>query len=242
MADTPGPSEVGFAEFVAKLISEVFEAIVTSQIDQEKRLTELAAAADLDLGEFAERFVTDEQVGLELARLFPGEDAEHPSAIYVGAPYRPRHKGLSEMPPVYAQLGSTLQRTDYTVKQRQARLNASGVEKIRLAVRKRLAEEQYAAMQQIMRRGVPRVIVDAGRVNAKLTYEVISTEDAGQLERATHLAEPLQPIGRSGLFREPTVLSKLRMVVRPADERSPQNQKLQVNVFGEVEINLKTIT
>ena len=242
MADAPGPSEVGFAEFVAKLTSEVFEAIVTSQIDQEKRLTELAAAADLDLDEFAERFVADEQVESELARLFPGEDAEHPSAIYVGAPYRPRHKGLSEMPPVYAQLGITLQRTDYTVKQRQARLNASGVQKITLAVRKRLVEEQYAAMQQIMRRGVPRVIVDAGRVNAKLTYEVISTEDAGQPERATHVAEPLQPIGRSRLFREPTVLSKLRMVVRPADERSPQNQKLQVNVFGEVEINLKTIT
>lgn len=121
-------------------------------------------------------------------------------------------------------------------------MNASGVQKITLAVRKRLGEEQYAAMQQIIRRGVPRVIVDASRVNAKLTYEVISTEDAGQPERATHVAEPLQPIGRSMLFREPTVLSKLRMVVRPADERSPQNQKLQVNVFGEVEINLKTIT
>ena len=242
MAEAPAPSEVGFAEFVAKLISEVFEAIVTSQIDQEKRLSELAAAADLDFGEFAERFVTYEQVELELARLFPGDDAQYPSAIYVGAPYRPKQKGLSEMPPVYAQLGITLLRTDYTVKQRRARLNASGVEKIIHAVREQLAKEQYAAMQQVMGRGVPRVIVDASRVNAKLTYEVISTEDGGQLERAKHLAEPLQPIGRDKFFREPTVLSKLRMLVRPADERSPQNQKLQVNVFGEVEINLKTIT
>jgi hypothetical protein len=31
-------------------------------------------------------------------------------------------------------------------------------------------------------------------------------------------------------------------MVRQADERSPQTQKLKVNVFGEVEVEFKTVT
>ena len=42
MEDIPKPIEVGFAEFIAKLVSEVFDAVVTSQFDQEKRIAELS--------------------------------------------------------------------------------------------------------------------------------------------------------------------------------------------------------
>ena len=66
MEDIPKPIEVGFAEFVAKLVSEVFDAVVTSQFDQEKRIAELSAAAGLPSEEFAKNFVTDEQTMEEL--------------------------------------------------------------------------------------------------------------------------------------------------------------------------------
>ncbi len=233
---------MGFAEFAAKLISEVFDAIVTSQFDQEKRLAELATLAALPVEEFAERFVTDEQIDSELARLFPGEKPEQPTAIYVGAPYRPRRKDISEQPPIYALLGVSLEKGDYAVKQREAFLTANGVEKIKSAVRQQLALNHYTAIREIIRRGLPRIIADAGRVNAKLTYEVLSIEEAARPERAARLAAPLQPLTRGIPLPEPTVLSKLRLIVRPADERVPQNQKLQVNVFGEVEISFKTVT
>jgi hypothetical protein len=242
MEDNPTPIEVGFAEFVAKLVSEVFDAIITSQFDQEKRIAELAAAAGLTPGEFADNFITDEQIAAELQRLFPGDTDKHPTSIYVGAPYRPRKQGVSELPPIHAILGITLQKGDYRVIQKKTVLTGAGVERVISAVRLRLADQHQAAVKEIIRRGLPRVIIDAGRVNAKLTYEVLNIEDHAEGEKAAKYAAPIKPLGSAILVPESSALSKLRLIVRPADERSPQNQKLKVNVFGEVEVDFKTVT
>jgi hypothetical protein len=242
MEDIPKAIEVGFAEFIAKLISEVFDAVVTSQVNQEKRIAELSDAADLPPEEFAEHFVTDEQTTAELERLFPGNSDKHRTAIYVGAPYRPKSEGVSELPPIHAVLGITLVKGDYRVVKKQAILTSAGVNKVKSAVRQHLAKAHQAAVQEIIRRGLPRVIADAGRVNAKLTYEILSTEDNAKFEKATPLGEPLRPLGQAIFIPESGALAKMRLVVRQADERSPQTQKLKVNVFGEVEVEFKTIT
>ena len=242
MEDIPKAIEVGFAEFIAKLVSEVFDAVVTSQLDQEKRIVELSAAAGLPSEEFAEHYVTNERTMEELERLFPGDSDKHPTAIYVGAPYRPKSKGVSELPPIYAILGITLQKGDYRVVKKQTVLTSSGVKKVKSVVRQHLAKEHQAAVKEIIRRGLPRVIADAGRVNAKLTYQVLSVEDNAKLEKAAKLGVPLRPLGHAVFIPESGALSKLRLAVRQADERSPQTQKLKVNVFGEVEVEFKTVT
>jgi hypothetical protein len=197
MEDIPKPIEAGFAEFIAKLISEVFDAVVTSQFDQEKRIAELSAAASLPSEEFAKKFVTDEQIMRELETLFPGDSDEHPTAIYVGAPYRPKREGISELPPIHAILGITLQKGDYRVFKKQIVLTSAGVKKVKSAVRQHLAKEHQAAIKEIIRRGLPRVITDAGRVNAKLTYEVLSIEDNAKLDDATKFGAPLRPLGHA---------------------------------------------
>jgi hypothetical protein len=242
MEEIPKAIEVGFAEFIAKLVSEVFDAVVTSQVNQEKRIAELSYAAGLPSEEFAEHFVTDEQTTAELERLFPGDSDEHPTAIYAGAPYRSKSEGFSELPPIHAVLGITLKKGDYRVVKKQTVLTSAGVSKVKSAVGQHLAKEHQTAVQEIIRRGLPRVIADAGRVNAKLTYEILKIEDDAKLEKATALGALLKPLGQAVFIPESGVLSKLRLVVRQADERSPQTQKLKVNVFGEVELEFKTIT
>lgn len=242
MAETPTPIEVGFAEFAAKLISEVFSAIVTSQFEQEKQQAELTATAALTLEEYAERAITNEQLDTELSQLFLGEKPDQPSSIFVGAPYQPKDKDVEEQPPIFAVLGVELQKGDYSVKKGKAKLTTSGVVKIRTALRSQLAQQQHGAINEIVRRGLPRVIADAGRVNAKLSYEVTEVEETTIAKRPQQIAASLKPIGQSMLMPASDMLSKLRLTVRLADERAPQNQQLQVNVFGEVEISFKTIT
>lgn len=239
MEDIPKAIEVGFAEFVAKLVSEVFDAVVTSQIDQEKRIAELSAAAGLPQEEFAEHFVSEEQTTAELQKLFPGDTEEHPTAIYVGAPYRPRSGGAGELPPIKALVGITLEKGDYRVVKKKTVLTSSGVEKVISGVHNRLALWNQAAVQEIIRRGLPRVIADAGRVNAKLTYEVLTTENGEGAKKP--FVTPSKPLVHALAMPESGALSKLRLVVRQADERLPQNQDLQVNVFGEVEVEFKTV-
>lgn len=242
MAETPTPIEVGFAEFAAKLISEVFSAIVTSQFEQEKQHAELTASAALTLEEYAERAITNEQLYAELSQLFPGEKPDQPSSIFVGAPYQPKDKDVEEQPPIFAVLGVELQKGDYSVKKGKAKLTTSGVVKIRTALRSQLAQQQHGAINEIVRRGLPRVIADAGRVNAKLTYEVTEVEETSIAKRPQQIAASLKSIGQGMFMPASDMLSKLRLTVRLADERAPQNQQLQVNVFGEVEISFKTIT
>jgi hypothetical protein len=116
------------------------------------------------------------------------------------------------------------------------------VNKIRAAVRQNLANANLTAIQEIIRRGISRVVADAGRVNAKLTYEVIEVEKSAEPKKSASPSAGIKPSKNTLIVQEPGLLSKLRLEVRQADERAPQTQKLQVNVFGEVEIDFKTIT
>ncbi len=241
MATNPEPNELGFAEFVSKLISEMFDAIITAQFDQEKRLAELTVAAAFSVEEFGERYITDEQVLTELIQLFPGDSTKYPTSIYTGAFYQPEENSIDESPPIEAVIGVMLEKNDYKKKPEKIVLKKSSVIKISAAVRSQLAKSQLAVIAQLLNRGVPRVIADAGKIKAKLTYEVLSTKEAAQPERSKRLVTPLRSLGRFTSFQKPSELSSFNLVVRQADERAPQTSGLKVDVFGEVEITFKTI-
>ncbi len=232
--EVTAPIEIGFGEFTARLISDVFDSVVASQFAQEQRLAELIAAAELPVEEFADRVVTDDETYEELANLFPGGSPQLPTSIVPGAPYRPARAGVEEEPPVEAVLGLKLRRGDYYTKRtkrgRTIVLGRRGVARVAAAVRTRLAEARHRTVREMVRRGLPRVIADAGRVNSKLTYEVVEAEPAGPAPAAATYPVVAAPP------------SRLRLIVRPADERAPQNRELQVNVFGEVEISFTTLT
>ena len=236
MANNPEPNE-----FVSKLISEMFDAITTAQFDQEKRLAELAEASALSAEEFGKRYVTDEHVYAELIQLFPGNSTKYPTSIYVGAPYRPPAGNADESPPIEAVSGVRLEKNDYGRKREKTILKESAVKKINAAVRNSLSRSQLAAIAQVLNRGMPRVIADSGKMNAKLTYEVISTEEAEQPERKKRILSPLKGKESLGALQKSSALSRFHLVVRQADERAPQTPNLKVNVFGEVEITFKTI-
>jgi hypothetical protein len=227
--------DLGFAEFVAKLISEVVDAVALSQLQQEQRQAELAAAVRLDPEEFAERYVTEAEVDAELARRFPPAAPDQPHAIVPGAP----------LPPAIAleTLGiELLPNRDFRKPPRgAARLEEPGVEKLRAAVRRQIAEERLAALGELFARGIARVLVDSGHVNAKLTFQVVTLKEA-EAEPGLLLAAPLRPIGVLTGTPERLTFPDVRLVVRQADERSPQASTIQANVYGEVQVTFKTIT
>jgi hypothetical protein len=240
MPATPEPVQVGFAEFVAKLVAEVLDALVSSHLEQEKRLSELRAAAALTPEEFADRFIGEDQIDAELKRLFPGDSEAHPSAIYVGAPYLPQSEGVSERPPLLLELGVSLQPGDYAKKKGLYRMTASGVGKIRGAARLKLSQLNYRSLQELLRGGVPKVVADGGRINAKLTYELVEAQ--ATKAAAAHPAASPAPRAPLTVIAPSGALANLRLMVRQADERAPHTQNLKVNVFGEVELSFKTIS
>ncbi len=228
--EPPAPVEVGFGEFTARLISDVFDAVVASQLAQEQRLAELVAAAEWTVEEFAERVIADEEAKEELANLFPGRSVKAATSVVAGAPYRPARAGTPEEPPVEEVLGLRLVRGDYATRRRQTVFTRRGVARVADAVRVRIADARHQAVREMVRRGLPRVIADGGRVNSKLTYEIV---ESNRQQPAPSGAD-LPVLGAAP--------ARLRLLVRPADERAPQTRELQINVFGEVEISFTTLT
>lgn len=245
-------SQVGFAEFVGKLLSEVFDAVVGSQVDQRRQAAQLLEAARLPAEEAAARFVDEARLEEELAFLFPAEPPGAPHAVRPGAPYRPRGPERGERPPFAAFLGLALEPGEHFVPQGEAAsLTAAGASRVREAVRLRLAHRHLAALRALVEQGVPQIQVSSGRVATKVTYQLISQGPAA----APAPPEPVivfQPAPAAARRRfelpgagaaEVAVAAppRFRLAVRQASERAPQLSRLQADVFGEVEVHFTTV-
>lgn len=231
-------SQIGFAEFVGKLLSEVFDAVVTSQIDQRRRIDDLAESARLSEEEAESRFVDEAQVEAEIDSLFP-------AGVYAGAPYRPGGLQEPETPPFSALLGLTLKPgEDFAAQGAEAVLTEIGTARVRSAVSLRLARSYVTALRALVARGTPQLLVDSGRVTAKLTFQLASGEPAAAaapsaLSASTSVRRRFEaPRAEARLAAAP---SPFRLAVRQASDRVPQLSQVQVDVYGEVEVRFKTL-
>jgi hypothetical protein len=83
------------------------------------------------------------------------------------------------------------------------------------AVRLALARQQRGLLQTVLERGLPRLLVDHGRVSARLMFSVDETGDSS---------------------------GGLRLRATPVQARSPEFLRLQTNITSEVEISFKTVS
>lgn len=197
MAEIQVPVDLGFTEFVTSLLSEVVRSIAAAQNDQEQRLAELAAAAAMTLEEFDATHVTEPDVDVWLADRFPSSDLEQPHVVYSGAPYEPASDEGPEHPPFEEVLGIVL--TGRDVNRGRGRLLAAGVTKLRAAARQQLAREEHEVTRQLVERGLPRVVVDAGRIRAKLTFEALRYREETEVD-----ADPIEEAEDGGGFDDGT--------------------------------------
>lgn len=246
-ADTP--IEVGFAEFIARLMSEVFDSVITSQVDQEQRYATMYAAASLTTDEFRRQHIGDDDINAELSHLFPPRpvDKDRPHMIWTKSPYAPAKGEAEENPPVFAQAGVRLTKQDLAEGDGGLLLGPSAVQKISEAVAMALAEGQLNIAKHLVSRGLPRVVVDAGRINGKLTFNLTTNsqpqEVAASTPRTSVAASRLNILTNS-LFSLPKarILPNVKVMVKQADATSPQSSQVKANVYGEVEITFKTVT
>ena len=242
MAKATTPISLGLAEFTAKLIEETYEAVASSQADQECRLGEMVAMAKMDMAAYAEAMVPSGAVALELAALFPTSAPNRAHAIYIDAPYLPARGDQVEAPAIYEALGLKLGRRDYTIsRKRGVRLKRSAVDRVAKAVRLRLAASQQDALRQSLQQGMPRLMVDSGSVSAKLTFQLLRIEDADDPDIRKMLAVPIKPLSRGSGLQAPE-LNGIRLLARSADDRAPQANRLQADVYGEVRITFKAVS
>jgi len=239
------PVELGFSEFVSKLISDTFDAVIVSNINQEENWSNLEKLLALDAAQFAKQVVDDEAVLQELTRLFP--DGKGGTLIVSGTNYRKEsgRTGANESPPINELL-------DYQPKGRT--LTAKDIENIKQIVREKLAEEHFEILSKLASKGHTKVVVDAGKINAKLNFQILQLEEIDDdnedssesnliseatLNKNLFLSKSF-PMYSS--IKRPEYLNKVRFFVKPPADSDPQTHQVKANVYGEVEIQFKTIS
>jgi hypothetical protein len=270
VAEVRIPVDLGFTEFVSSLLAEVMQAVVANQADQERRRAELLAAASSSAEVFAEQHVSEADVEVELARLFPSTAEDRPHDAARGTPVKlDPDRGVLDGPPYEALLGVRLAATDVSAE--TGRLLARGERRLATAARAALAERELAVLRDVAERGLPRVVVDHGRISARLTFEalqvraetepdgddVVATDERGTTDpgdrtvttgpTVSRLARP-NPLVLAGKLPSlklpgvvPKVLEDVRLKVHTADERDAEPATGSARLYGEVELSFKTV-
>ncbi|MEO6790911.1 MAG: hypothetical protein ABI249_03365 [Ornithinibacter sp.] len=182
-------TDVGFAEFVATLLVETLDSIVASHTSQEERLRALESAAGLTTAEVAATTVTAGMVDAAVADLFP--DGDGGTTIRTGGP-APDQDALKELA--------------IELKDRPDGLVAADVTKIRNAVALFLAARYLESVQEVARRGVPRVLVEGGTLRAKLAFTTTRIPSSGAPPASTTSSASV-PASGMALARPSTGLS-----------------------------------
>ena len=229
------PVELGFSEFVSKLISDTFDAVITSTISQEENWSELNQLLALDPDEFAEQVIDNEMINTELNRLFP--DGSGGTLITTGSRYLKRNirDKMHEQPPLKATLG---------YQPKSNRLTDKDVVAIGLIVKTRLAQKQFELLNKVFSKGQTKIVVDAGKINAKLNFEILEVDDADDNSENSTGKKIFIDRKFPGFTRlaRPTALKNVHFFVKPPSDSDPQTHQVKANVYGEVELQFKTIT
>ncbi len=255
-------NELGFAEFVAKLISDTFDAILSSQVDQKNKMAELYTLLSMEQEAFIDLCMEDkgllDQLHEQLQDLFD-DNSEIGHLVQEGSAYQPKTKSTTELPAYKELLNVTLlEKVDYTPPPAQQKpaskarfvLLPAGVNKIKRAIMTGIGEQQRAAIDSMMTDGIPRLVVDSGKINAKLTFATELFDDDKKSEGSSTpdksvVQRPLQRrIATSSRFIGAVDTKRLmnsRLIVNPASSKAPQDAQSKANIYSEVEIHFKTI-
>jgi hypothetical protein len=238
MANGRKPVDLGFAEFAAQIVAELHEGLLVAQNEQESRRIKLAELSSLPLEEFARRFITNEQVETELIRLFPaGRGKAH--RIRTGTSYAAKTVKHAESPPIQSKLGIQLTPQDLRVRGGRSQLSQKGVKSIRDALRIRLAEPRLKTLRQAATQGIPRLVLDSGRVNVKLIFRLEELEKVGVRSAKRSVVVPLNTL--VNMLKAESAQPRYQLVVRQVNEQTTTLPTTESSGIGELDLTLKTI-
>jgi hypothetical protein len=237
MANGRKPVDLGFAEFAAQVVAELHEGLLVAQNEQESRRAKLAELSSLPLEEFARRFITNEQLEAELVRVFPaGRGKTH--RIRTGASYAAKTSRHAESPPIQSKLGIQLAPQDLRVRGGRTQLSPKGVKSIRDALRMRLAEPRLKTLRQAATQGIPRLVLDSGRVNVKLIFRLEELEKVGVRRAKGGAIVPLNTL--VNILKAESSRPRFQLIVRQVNEQTTPSPTDSSGI-GELDLTLKTI-
>jgi tRNA/tmRNA/rRNA uracil-C5-methylase (TrmA/RlmC/RlmD family) len=169
-------TDIGFPEFTAKLVKDVFDALLAATLRQMEAYSELLAATAKTLQEYVaenKQLVSGEEVWDWLVKNLPGPAAsvtdpkpEDATLVRVGVSFDPSKDAEK------AQLQKIHEKVGYpaTMPTSSVTLDETAVNAITDKVREIIAGNRYTLLKEMVRMGIIRLVVDYGEIETRLTF------------------------------------------------------------------------
>lgn len=164
-------SEIGFPEFTTKLITDVFDSLVATNLRQTEAYTELLKQTGKSLTQFIND--TKDDIGGEmllqfLALALPPRDVDSEDPSHV-------KEGNSLTNEEAATLNKTLELKDASITNdnkvaTSGALNQTKVNAILEAVANRISADKYSLLKEMVKQGILRLVVENGEIETRLTF------------------------------------------------------------------------
>jgi hypothetical protein len=242
---------VDFPAFVGGLIQNVFQAIVTSSIQQMQAYAEMLKSVAQTVDQFAQDNISLNNARDWLVERFPGQlDLDESGADEEGGNPRIAVVGEDEQG-VLAALNATLQPqqpfTDVSDPEQEVRLVA--------AARLQMARSRQQLLASMVLLGINRIVVTDGAINAKVVFDLKASDQAQREARASlydakssmnrNVASASTSAGVWGarFSASTTNVNEQRHVTTVAssvDETSESKAEVKAKLTGEVRVNFKS--
>ena len=233
--------EVGFAEFTTQLVTGVFDALLDAdlrQMESYSNLVKVAAATLKDFINSTKDSVTATDISGFLGNL--------PGLPKLTAPFTLDQANLlnsSVKLPDEAGVANNNQPIAVAGAAGPINLDANAIKGVNDAVARRIAANRYDLLNQMVRQGVLRLVVDNGVIETRLTFRTYGTSTSvGASSQAQTRASGFGlgggfTVGAAGLGGGG---GDVRTTVSAASELQRDVNGSSVQIFGRVEIHFKT--
>jgi hypothetical protein len=229
-------SEIGFADFTAQLVRDVFGVLLQTNLEQTKVYMDLVERISTGVAAFIERTKDDvdpQEISAFLAavsdalKVVAGENLTAADAARLNAAITvPESAGVNDNNAI-ATAGA---------------LTDAGVDAILKAVATRIAFGRFQLLEAMVKQGITRIVIDSGVIESKLTFNTY-TRSVSKSRNAQSANAGGGIGGGFGALGKGVVGVAGGAFFLTSSSASASNRDVSgssVNIFGRVEIRFKT--
>lgn len=241
--------EIGFPEFTCKLVTDVFDALVSANIRQTEAYVELLKAVSQSLKDYINETKDDidgDQILQFLAQTLPPDNpgtADAPTKVASGTSLSTEDadtlNAALEVPAGAVETGTNQVASD-------GPLDQSGVDAIMDAAAIRLAANKYDLLKEMVKQGILRIVVESGKIETRLTFTTYGSsfyqKNASSYHRDTfRFRAKARTGGLVSLWAKASASTSYSSInIRTTKETQRDISGSRVQIFGGVTLNIKT--
>jgi hypothetical protein len=245
-------SEIGFPEFTTKLVTDVFDALVSANIRQTESYVELLQKVSKSLTEFINDTKDDiggDEIMQFLSVLAPPADAqgdsEEPSKVKPGGELT-----VAEGDALRSALTITgvadNEKAVPAAAANKVTIDQAAFDKILDAVATRIAANKYDLLKEMVKQGILRLVVDDGLIETKLTFSTYGSSfyqsNSSKYNRKSfEFRAKAKTSGFASLWVKAAASTKYNSIgISTTNTTNQDRSGSRVNIFGLVRINFRT--